>query len=269
MLSSTTFHAQHEAAHQAPASVSRCDASIICPGEELVYEVSWLRIHLGQIRLKTFDSKVVDGGIEHHAAGYIDSYDGLPFVDLHTIDHTRMDSMFYSHGFSALEKKKDMWVTEKSHIDRPHKTLIIEKGSQKDKSSPRTSPSTIDTLKLHDILIQDGLSILYFARANMRKALRDVRVPTVVYGKQGSTRLHFSGDVEYTEIDALEGRKIRVVPLEGKAEFEGIFGFTGDFKGLFTDDDAAIPVTAELKVLIGSVKLELIRWNRSGWSPPE
>ena len=128
---------KHNAARDSSASASQCNTSIICPGEELVYEVSWLKIHLGQIRLKTFDSRVRDGSIEHHAAGYIDSYDGIPFVDLHTIDHTQMDSMFYSRGFSALEKKKEQWVTEKSHFDRLHRTLIIEKSSQKDKTSPR------------------------------------------------------------------------------------------------------------------------------------
>ena len=257
------------AANSGVASHSVCETSIICPGEELVYEVSWMRMHLGQVRLKTFESKVGDGGIEHHAASFINSYEGIPFVDLHSIDHTQMDSMFYSLGFSALDKKKEVWISEKSRFDHSTKSMIIEKVSQKDKNSPPTTQPTFDTLRLRQTPVQDGLSILYFARANLKNTRQELRVPTIVYGKQGVTHFQFRHEVEYVEIDALEGKKIRVVPLEGKAEFEGIFGFSGDFKGWFSDDAAAVPVKAEMKVLVGSVKLELIQWKRNGWSPPE
>src|SRR5207244_1526436 len=73
------------------AGGSDCRRSVICPGEELVYEVSWMSVPLGQIRVKTGESKIVDGHIQHSATGYVESYDGLPFVDVHAIDHTYMD----------------------------------------------------------------------------------------------------------------------------------------------------------------------------------
>src|SRR5260221_11240153 len=38
-----------------------CQHSVICPGEELVYEVSWMSVPLGQVRLKTIEAKVVQG----------------------------------------------------------------------------------------------------------------------------------------------------------------------------------------------------------------
>jgi hypothetical protein len=218
--------------------------------------------------VKTVASTVVDGQVEHNAVAYIDSYDGMPFVDLHVIDHTYMDGSFYSRGFNAMEKKGDYWESEKSHYDLTNKLLIIEKAKHSDKRSPQLAPSTFDTLHLQQTSIEDGLSILYFARSNLRSG-RETNVSTVVYGKQGTTWFHFQNKREFEEIDAWKDKKIRVVPLEGKAEFEGVFGFSGDFKGWFSDDIAAIPIKAELKVLVGSVKLELIKWNRSGWTPPQ
>jgi hypothetical protein len=243
-----------------------CQTSVICPGEELVYEVSWLNVKLGQIRLKTSPSTNLDGKITHHAAAYIDSYEGLPLVDLHAIDHTDMDTLFYSTGFHAMETKGKGWRFETARYDFPHKQVIVEKVLQKERKLSPASPVHFDTVSLSDSFLQDGLSIVYFARANVHRNTTIV-VPTLVYGKLGKTRFNFSDETVYEEIDAVKDKKIRVVQFTGKAEFEGLFGFTGDFKGWFSDDSASVPIKAEMKVILGSAKIELIEWKRNGWNP--
>jgi hypothetical protein len=51
-------------------------------------------------------------------------------------------------------------------------------------------------------------------------------------------------------------------------EFSGIYGLTGPFEGWFSNDDARVPIRANMEVMLGSVKVELIGWNRGGWNPP-
>jgi len=249
------------------AAAVGADSSFLCPGEELVYEVSWFYIRLGQIRVKTLEPVKTSRNRSHGAEAFIDSYSGLPFVDLHAIDRTEMDDKFYSLGYRSLEKKDEMWYSEVSHYNLAESTVVIEKSYQKEKNSEPAGPSAFDTLKVNEYPIQDGFSILFFARANL-KSRSDLTVPTIVYGKMGRTVFHFKGGTEYAEIDALEDQKVRVVPLEGRAEFKGLLGLSGEFKGWFSDDSAAVPIRAEMKVLIGSVKIELIKWNRPGWNPP-
>jgi hypothetical protein len=41
-------------------------------------------------------------------------------------------------------------------------------------------------------------------------------------------------------------------------------GLSGEFTGWVSDDEAAIPLQAEMKVLLGSIHLELERWTRAG-----
>ncbi len=53
------------------ATPSECDSSIICPGEDLTHEVSWLGIGRGQIRLQTPDSQMSEG---YSAYATVDSY---------------------------------------------------------------------------------------------------------------------------------------------------------------------------------------------------
>jgi hypothetical protein len=59
-----------------------------------------------------------------------------------------------------------------------------------------------------------------------------------------------------------------VVEVHGNTSAVGVFGMTGEFTGWFSDDEAAVPIKGELKVLLGTVTVELIGWKRSGWSPP-
>jgi hypothetical protein len=244
-----------------------CSSSFFCPGEDLVYEVSWLKIKLGQVRLKTSPSTYLNGKIVHHAVAYIDSYEGLPLVDLHAIDHSDMDSLYYSLGYHATENKGDLWHFESTDYSLEHKMIVIETVLQKERKLSPASPVHRDTIDLNDTLVEDGLSILYFARNNAHRHATMV-VPTLVYGKLGKTRFLFSNEKRLEEIEAVKDKKIRVVQFNGKAEFEGIFGLTGDFEGWISDDDARVPIKAELKVLLGSVKIELIEWKRDGWSPP-
>ena len=93
-------------------------------------------------------------------------------------------------------------------------------------------------------------------------------MPTVLYGKVGTTTYRFTDDKTTESIDALEN-PVKVVEFEGTTTAVGIFGMTGDFTAWFSDDNAAVPIKGKLKVLLGNVTVELVKWNRKGWNPPQ
>ncbi len=232
-------------------------------GEELVYEVSWSFLKLGTIRIKTLPPQTP--GSVFSAVAYSDSYD-LPFVDFHAFSTSEMDSALYSTGASLFDKKENQWLRQIYYFTPSTLIYVTENAYVKDMQSSPIDTPTYDTLKLNYNRFQDGTSILYFARAHAHDS-RAVALPTLVRGKAGITNLYFPSERTTETIDAIE-EPIKVVQVEGKAEFEGIFGLTGDFTGWFSDDAAAIPVKAKLKVILGSITLELQEWNRPGWSPP-
>lgn len=243
-----------------------CQRTMICPGEELTYEVSWFGVGLGQIRLQTGEPTWHDGERHHHATAVIDSYKGLPFVGVHARDYTEMDSNFNSRGCRSFEEKDGYWLGENYYYLIPEKILVVEKTKHQSLSSPPAGRAMYDTLRITDSWFQDGLSLVYFARANVHR--RDtLHVPTIVYEKVGATNFYFTGQKTTAEIAALKN-PVRVIEFDGKAEFDGLFGLTGDFKGWFSDDEAAAPIKAEMKVLIGNITIELIQWKRPNWSPP-
>jgi hypothetical protein len=232
--------------------------AVVDGGEELVYEVSWTFIKLGTIRLRTFPN--------YTAKAYIDSYEGLPFVDLHSIHETEMDSSFFSRGSRSIEKKGDDWWGLNYVYDLPNKRLFVEETYQKDVQSLPHTRQLRDTLHLPSSAFLDGLSIGYYPRSMIHSA-GTVDVPTVLYGKAGVTTFQFADKRTTERIDALD-EPVRVLEVDGTTTMEGIFGMTGDFTGWFSDDSACVPIKGKLKVLIGNVTVELMQWNRAGWNPP-
>jgi hypothetical protein len=231
---------------------------VLADEEEYIYEVSWSVFKLGTIHIKAFP--------DYHAEAFIDSYEGLPMVDLHSVHFSLMDSLFYSRGSRSMEKKGDEWSGLDYHYDLPAKRVWIDETVQKDPSAPPTSRHLKDSLILQDANFIDGLSIGFFPRRFVQTN-QTVVVPTVLYGKLGNTTFHFNRKVVGEDIDALE-RPVRVVEVEGSTDVEGIFGMTGDFVGWFADDSLGVPIKGKLKVLLGNVTVELIKWHRKGWNPP-
>ncbi len=227
--------------------------------EDLVYEVRWTLFKLGTIRIETFP--------DYTAEAYIDSYKGLPFVDLHSVHYCSMDSNFYSRSSRSIDKKNDEWRGMEYVYDLPHRMLTVEEFFRKELTAASYGRKVLDTLHLKSDSVVDGLSIAYLPRS-LIQTKQTLNVPTVLYGKLGLTTYRLTGKKTEVDIDAVD-RPVRVVELEGSTTAEGLYGMTGEFTGWFSDDSAAVPIKGKLKVLIGNVTVELIGWRRAGWNPPQ
>ena len=265
LLSLTDAHPTEPEATAVPKPPTNL-SPVISDGEELVYEARWWPFQLGQIRIRTRLKTLPEGGVRPIALAYIDSYGNLPFVDLHTVTETEMDSSLSTVSAKSIEKRGNEWWVLYHYIDQTSKKLIIKDTWQKGKETAPYKPPILDTLEVTGQL-QDGLSILFFTRSHLHSNT-SVRFPTVVYKKLGNTSLHFTGEQSTTDIDAYD-HPIAVKEFTGTAEFEGLFGLSGDFEGWFSDDEAAVPIKAKLGVIIGKIDIELIEWKRQGWVPPQ
>jgi hypothetical protein len=123
-----------------------------------------------------------------------------------------------------------------------------------------------DTIRLVSRDFVDGLSIAYFPRRYVHTS-QSVAVPTVLYGKIGTTTFHFNRRKTEGTLEVLD-RPVKMIEVEGTTSAVGIFGMSGEFRGWFSDDSAAVPLKGKLNVLLGNVNVELIRWKRGSWSPP-
>lgn len=231
---------------------------VVDDGEILTYEVRWTFFKLGSITIHTRS--------DYTAEAHVDSYEGVPFVDLHSIHYTIMDPFFFSRGCRSVEKQGNGWKGLEYVYDLSGRKLIVEETTLKDPSAAPSSRKPVGSVLLNDTLFIDGVSIAYFPRMFVHTN-RTVEVPTVLYGKMGTTTFYFTNNRIADKIDAVDS-PVRLIEVAGTTTVQGIYGMTGDFRGWFSDDSAAVPIKGRLKVLLGEVEVELIQWNRKGWNPP-
>ncbi len=240
---------------------ARYPQHVVQPGEELLYEVSYLGIPLGTIRVVTYGWDTLNGRAVVRAKAYIDSHPGIPFVALHTIFDSWIDrSLAFSWRFQGKTKMRDStWAYNFIIFDYPHQQMVIEHGIR-------------DTIWRHEEYQStkrwnDGFSLFFLARKYIRLG-KSVAVPTVIDFDTTKTLFFFYNRVEPIEVESVP-YPVRTRYFEGKALWKGIYGLSGDFRGWFSDDDASVPIYAQMKVYLGSVDIELVQWHRDGWQPPK
>ena len=230
-------------------------------GEELTYEVSYSFLKLGEIKIKVRDKKKIKGKTYYSTIAHMDSYPDVPFVSLHMIYESTINNHFYSSFFRGIVKKEDLTSFTNYYFKYDSSLIRIKKGN--------VDPYQIwtDSTTSADREYQDGLSILFYARI-LSGSGDSVEIPCFVNEKKVFTDIYSTKDVVGISIDALD-YKVACQKLDGNMKFISVFGLTGNFEGWFSDDKASVPILAELKVIIGNVKVELKSWKKPGWTPPK
>ena len=241
-------------------SISIPPSRVLVEDEELVYNVRYSFIDLGQVKIRVMHRVQTPEYSAYHAIANINSYKGVPFVDLAAIYESDIDSSVYSHAFVGKSKEGKVWDFARYKFEYDRNRVLVDKGRRD------TIVEHRDTVEI-DRHMQDGLSLFFYARDQLFSGKR-MNIPCFVTERKVNTYIDFSRqERKSVDLDAVD-YPVDVIGFDGTAEFVGIYGLTGDFEGWFSNDDARIPIVAKMKVIIGSVTLELVSWKRSGWKPP-
>lgn len=227
-------------------------------GEDLTYVVKYAFFNLGEVRFRVLEKTTINNKPVYKTIAYIDSYPDLPFVSLHQIYESYIDSTLFPLKFFAEIFGDDTVFVEYNFRD--HSRIDMKKGKYDG------SRLWLDSTTYIKHRMQDGLSLLYFARMNFGEQ-RSVSVPCFVNEKEEKTIINYFDENESVSIDAVD-YEIDCLKLDGKTDFVSVYGLTGSFEGWFSNDSFSVPILAKMNVIIGSVNLELIKWNEKLWNPP-
>jgi hypothetical protein len=241
------------------SQISALTDEVYYSSETLVYKVKWAFIRIGTITIKTTICENDPDNIK--VSMLVESNPSIPFVDIKEYNETIIDrqtmmsNSFY--GFYRNGSDENKYIT---HYDDKSKTSIW-------KAYNVTDNKILDSIKINNCpRYVDGPSLFFFTRANSNLN-KTINVPTIIEGKIKNTKLIFTDTKEEIEIDALE-YPIIAKQYFGYADWEGgsSQSLSGDFMGWVSDDGAAIPVYAEVKVTLGNIKMELESWERGNWN---
>lgn len=241
--------------------VNIANSKMLYPGEHLEYRVSFWGITLGHIYIDTYQEEELNGEKVIKTKGYMQSNPDIPFIDLRAVYYSWLDpSGNFTHKFIGKVKLSDgTWDYQQIDFNYQKKIIKNVKYAHKRKfidTSFHTSKKT-----------QDGLSLYFFTRQNLNLG-KSIKIPTIVDRDIVYTKINFKNIKQNQKIDAVN-YKIKTIYFNGKADWTGIYGLTGEFEGWFSDDDARVPIVAKMKVYVGSIYIELIKWKRGKWIPPE
>jgi hypothetical protein len=234
-------------------------------GEELEYSVHYSFFNIGTIHFKVTDKEERNGKVMYHAQAIMDSNPSLNWlVDLHIRFYTEMDQNAFTYQWLSEDSTGKISTYRKMHFDYEGHKMYFEWGEKLRTSEYKKTGERIINIKNN---CQDGLSLFYYAREHAGEK-KQTKIPTFVDTNEVMTNFNFGIEHLDEDIDAVQ-YPIDVMKLDGVANFVGVFGLTGGFEGIFSNDAASIPITARLKVILGSIKVELKNWKRDNWIPPK
>ncbi len=233
-------------------------------GEELEYIVRYSFFDIGRIRFRIISKETHANRPVYRAAVYMDSDPSLGWLlNVHIRFYGLMDSLIFSHTWLSEDSTASDVSFRSMLFDYSRNQMLFTKGNRT--LDGFTTVTQRDTVEISGPS-QDGMSLFFFAREYVRSSWK-VDVPTFMDTREEQARIRFTGERRSVRIEAVP-YPIETMYLDGTADFVGVFGVTGDYEGWFTNDAARIPVFAKMKVVLGSVEVELVKWTRKGWSPP-
>lgn len=222
-------------------------------GEELVYKVRYAFLTVGTLHFWVLDKDTVRNRPVYHCKLQMRSSSAIPFVHIDDIYESYIDEDMYAHIFWAYEQNGDHILTTKYDFDYDAGKIqiTVQKFFEND------TVLVLDSTAAVSDKVQDGLSLLFYARANAKNAAPQ-DVPIFAFHKHKSTFINFTGQTD--DVKA-KGAKVGGYYLDGKMKFVGIAGIKEDFKGWFSPDAQSVPLFARMKAFLGSVRLTLEWWK--------
>ncbi len=221
-------------------------------GEDLLYKVKYSFLTVGTLHFQILKRDTLHGRPVYLCRMHMKS-SGIPFINFDDVYESYIDEEVYSHRLESWEKQSDHILYthyEMNYADRKI-YMHMEKRFETD------TVAILDSSVALTERVQDGLSLLFYARANVKKKQGE-DVTVFSFNDYRKTFINFTGKLE--EVKS-KGKDVMGYYLDGKMKFVGIAGLKEDFKGWFSPEPQHVPLHAKMKVIVGSVRLNLEEWK--------
>ncbi len=237
--------------------------SVMQSGETLTFEAGYLFFKIGKVKMEVLGKTIYDGTPAYHVRAAIDSYSGIPFVNLHAVYDTYQDARtFMCLATDNIQKdgSDSMYTSYQFHFAK----RVLDWRRWKNGIEVDSAKVPLDTS------YTDGVSFFYFIREASRKAdgvRTKLSIPIVVDTVRSTVDLTLNEKRDDCEVTAYK-YPLQAYKMSGHINFTGFFGVTGDFTGWMSADSSEVPLKANVSVILGSVVVQLKDVKRAGWIPP-
>jgi len=233
-----------------PSSTSqlRYTLSAFHPTESLTYKVKWSFIRLGTL---TVQQEPADTTFPEYMNVWLNGESSVPLVDVFFKSVSLLHRDNPTSWLYELQSGRSASVIT-AYIYDPENIRMFGMEYANGEST------RLDTLAA-PVPYYDGVGLFMYARAASGSDT-SVSLPTIMDFQMGKTNITFTSQSDSVEIDAFDGY-VPAYLFTGFTEWTGssFAGMTGDFRGWVSRDSARTVLRAEVKIVIGSVVIELER----------
>ncbi len=226
----------------APAELRTLQHHAFAPGEKLTYVLHYGWLNAGVATLELKESQDIGGRDVLHAVGKGESIGA--FKTFYKVDD-RYETFFDRQGVFPY-----MFVRR---VDEGGYRFSQDYVFMQRRGLVTTQEKKTFNVPAH---VQDMLSAFYFARTidfSHAKPGQEFVIPTFLDNEQWDLRMRYIGK----ETIKLRNGKYRCLKFQPVVQEGRIFKTNDDLNVWITDDANHIPVLAQAKVLVGSIKMEL------------
>ncbi len=222
--------------------------------ETFRYEVKYGFFKLGWVNVELLSDSVHNGRQHKYLLTEIESNSSIPFIGK---ELNRYYSLFFVNK-NGLPVESIFWKDDVDEENYKQVEYIFDR--EQDFVHFKEEDGTRDTLALEEPATS-GHVIFYFSRL-FAGSEKDFKMPVYVSKKKGYIYGKNSLEKEERRYDPFD-KPIKAYKMNGSTEdIEGPFGFSGDFRAWFLDDDLRVPLEARVKVIWGNVIVRIIEYNR-------
>lgn len=220
--------------------------------EVFTYEVKYSFIKLGEIKVEVINNTLYRGEQAWHLRGIIKSAPGIPFVGreenhyhsiFQVVDGAPRELVYWKDNVDEGQMNEERYLYDYDSLN----VYVYKNGEM------------VDTLDLEQPATSGPL-MFFFSRLHAGEQISS-RTFIYVDEQKGAIDMEYTLKTDEREYKAFEN-PITTFYAEGEADFKGPFGFGGDFKTWFSDDNLRLPVEAHVKVWLGNVKVRIIDYKK-------
>lgn len=226
------------------------------PGERIVYMAEFMSMELARVEFEVVDMIDTLGTTLYHTRARIRSNTRLPLIFVQDEYEAYFDRDLQPYWHVGKGNRKNFAFRLRYDFDHQQKKITGWEYRQTGKEEKLRGSYKAG---LGDMVF-DCLTVFYYIRSYLKNVMsyRKLRLDIFANGKLRKIELAPKRDTRKVR---LVGRELLTFPLDLKLRFKGIAGIRDRIHLAMSADENLIPVSGEIRTVLGKVKFRLVEFQ--------
>ncbi len=220
--------------------------------ERLRYTVTYLGIRIGTIEMLNRYNENEPKSINETVIT-LRTFSGIPFLSVHTEFYSKRGSDGFFTESTTFDRERSKWAYYHASREDKETEIVVDRGYQ-DRDSGEIFDVEVDTLHLGKN-VHDALTFISILRDSIQDE-DTYELDVLIDRSVEKIKIISPNKKEIIDVRAFDN-ETQAYHITGVIDFTAIHGLTREYQSWISTDRHRIPLKAQVRIGIGSVKIEL------------